>query len=685
MIISSIKLHNFRIYKGDVSLNFKMSDGENVILIFGENGFGKTTFLHALLWCMYGKMIIDVDESIKKSISDIGYKAYLDSNLSNSVISDDTTDKDYSVNIEFKGVSIPSVPCQSLIIKRSYDYSSKNESVDILIDGHENELAKQIGYDLFINDFILNKDIARLFFFDSERVVNIAEDQSTNEQIRLSNAYNQVLGVKKYEDLKTNLINLRHKYTKAAFSEKEQQRYEQLDETVKQLERQINEKQAELSEKTILTASKKEKLHTISIELLKEGSNVTVEDLNKAIKERTECEANNIQLRKRLNEFLELAPFAIAGSILKKAKSVVEHDYKVELSKDNFDKQNEVVRNIKDFILEFLNQAQLDSYTKTDLKEGITDILSQFSGEAINEDTLLNIGKEEYDSFMSVYHHLTGSYQVELNNLIDDYKQNKIKIDKLNRKIHQAQVETSDTHIKELKAESNTIHNEIEGLEKKISSINQEIGSLNAQMDKAKGSLSKYQHRLKTLESDTDKNKLASQLIEELDTFLKTLKQNKKKTLVERIKRILNRLMHKDGFINDVKIDDEDGSLNIMLLGRNGEEIKKNTLSKGEQQIYASALLQALVEESGIDFPVFIDSPLQKFDERHTNTIITEFYPYISKQVVLFPIKGKELTNNEYRLLQPIVSEQYEIKNTVEGSKIIKAYSYVLADKNQQS
>lgn len=36
----------------------------------------------------------------------------------------------------------------------------------------------------------------RGFFFDSERVVNIAEDQSINEKIRLSNAFNQVLGVK---------------------------------------------------------------------------------------------------------------------------------------------------------------------------------------------------------------------------------------------------------------------------------------------------------------------------------------------------------------------------------------------------------------------------------------------------------------------------------------------------------
>lgn len=672
MIISRIKLHNFRIYKGDVSLDFKIEDGQNVILIFGENGFGKTTFLHALLWCLYGKMIIDVDDSIKKNILDIGYKSYLERNLNNTVASDRTQNMTYSVSIEFKGVTIPSVPCRSLIVNRSYDYTSKIESVNVLIDGHENELAKQIGYDLFINDFILNKDIARLFFFDSEQVVKIAEDQSANEKTKLSNAYNQVLGVKKYEDLKTNLINLRQKYIKAAFSEKEQQHYNLLNETVKQLEQQIDCRQAELLDKTTLMSSSKERYHSISVELIKEGSNVTVEDLNRAVNERSKYEANNIQLRKRLNGFLELAPFAIAGKLLKRTKDVIEHDYTVELSKQNFDKQNEVVKNIQKSISDFLNKYQLESDIKANLKEGIAKILTQYSGEVINEDTLLNIRKDEYDGFMSVYHHIKGSYQLELNNLIDDYKQNKIKIDKLNRKIHQAQIEASDNHINNLKTESAKLHQKITSLEKEISEINQEIGNLKAQLAKTNEALIRYQHRIQVLKSDADKSNLTSQLIEELDIFLKNLKHGKNKSLSINIKKILNSLMHKDGFIQDVQIDDEGGSLNISLINSNGEEIKKNSLSKGEQQLYASALLQALVEESGIEFPVFIDSPLQKFDDRHTNTIITKFYPNISKQVVLFPIYGKELTNNEYELLAPIVSEQYEIKNTVEGSKIIK-------------
>lgn len=70
----------------------------------------------------------------------------------------------YSVTIDFAEVVIPSLPCTSIRIVRSYDYLFEAESVDIFIDGVKNELTNEIGPDVFINDFILNKDIARFSF-----------------------------------------------------------------------------------------------------------------------------------------------------------------------------------------------------------------------------------------------------------------------------------------------------------------------------------------------------------------------------------------------------------------------------------------------------------------------------------------------------------------------------------------
>jgi len=104
------------------------------------------------------------------------------------------------------------------------------------------------------------------------------------------------------------------------------------------------------------------------------------------------------------------------------------------------------------------------------------------------------------------------------------------------------------------------------------------------------------------------------------------------------------------------------------LYNESNKEIDKSGLSMGERQLYASALLSSLVSESEIDFPVFIDSPMQKFDKQHAENIIKYFYPNVAKQVIIYPLLYKELTEDEYKILKPNVSKTYLINNTSSDS-----------------
>jgi DNA sulfur modification protein DndD len=185
MKIKSIELYNYRLYKGFNKVDFPNGNNKNLYLISGENGFGKTTFLHSLLWCLYGRLMVDIDETFKKGMSNGGYNNTVINNLNHicrqqlsSEVTQGTLSKikkqgysidtefvkewsRYAVSLEFADVLIPSIPCQSLKITRSYDILLDEEKVDILIDGLPNELTSEIGHEIFINYFILNKDIAR--------------------------------------------------------------------------------------------------------------------------------------------------------------------------------------------------------------------------------------------------------------------------------------------------------------------------------------------------------------------------------------------------------------------------------------------------------------------------------------------------------------------------------------------
>jgi DNA sulfur modification protein DndD len=283
---------------------------------------------------------------------------------------------------------------------------------------------------------------------------------------------------------------------------------------------------------------------------------------------------------------------------------------------------------------------------------------------------LINITKEDFDEFLAVYSNIATTYRIEFEHLADDYRKNKQVLERTSRNIANMHSKENDSVIKKIRRQKNESERKISDLEQKIRKSYEEIGSLNREQAIVNRQISELSKKVSLDDGDIKKDKVAEQLISELNTFLVSLKNEKKISLQRRIKAILNSLMHKTNFIGKVDVVINDDMIDINLYGSDENIIKKETLSKGEQQLYATSLLKALVEESGIEFPVFIDSPLQKFDKSHANKIITEFYPMVSKQVILFPLLHKELTENELETMKPFVNATYLLKNE-------NSYSYI--------
>lgn len=694
MKIKTIELNNYRLYKGINKIVFPNGNNKNLYLISGENGFGKTTFLHSLLWCLYGRLMIDIDETFRKEMSNGGYNNMVINNLNQicrqklhtevtqSILTrikkegysvDTEFIKEWSqyyVTLEFTDILIPSIPCQSLKITRSYDILLDKENVEILIDGLINELTSEIGNEVFINDFILNKDIARFFFFDSEKIITLAESNTVEEKRKLCSAYNEVLGVKKYEVLKKNLENMRLRFRRKSDDIDNRNKLNSLLTKQKSLNEAIAEQRMQTSDLESQLVLLKKEDENFQMQLLREGNDTTLEELNRqeALLETTR--KKDIEYKQRLKMFLEYAPFAISGKLLKLTKAQIEHDFNIVQSQNDIKNQNFLLSNINNDLQQAFDNIKISDKEKKQLVDSLNNIISKYQCQTTIEKNLLNIRKEDFDEFMAVYSNITTTYRIEFEHLADDYRKNKLVMERTVRKISNMHSKENDSVIKSIRMKKNESERKITELEQKIRQLHEERGATNKELAVVSRQISELSKKVSVDDSNSKKDKVAEQLIEELNTFLIALKREKKSALERRIKNSMNNLMHKNDFIGKVDVVIEDDIIDINLYATGGSIIKKESLSKGEQQLFATSLLKALVEESGIQFPVFIDSPLQKFDKSHAKKIITEFYPTVSKQVILFPLLHKELTEEELEIMKPYVNSAFVLKNN-------NLYSYI--------
>lgn len=685
MYIDRIILNNFRVYKGVNEIQFDVSNDRNVTVITGSNGFGKTSLLTSLVWCLYGKLMQDVDERYKTEITaeNGGYKPYCNrlmnrgaldevgahlSVLEQQLLEASEADKPaieqqmhhlhvFSVTIRFKKIFIPAVPCESIEITRAYNVRTQNETLTVLIDGQPNELTKEVGSEIFINDFILRKEIAKFFFFDAEKIVELAEIRSIEERRKLGKAYGEVLGIKKYLDLKKDLENMRLRLSKKSATQTDREKLEKLSQQFTQNGKLLDHQHTILHEKENEFQLKRVASDRLQEQLIREGSSITVEEMKDFRKMKEHLQEEATRLKSRMKDMIELAPLAIAGMKIEAIREQIEGEQELKDIQNNDALLKRKATSLKRAIS--LSTIPLAESRKQQLFEIIENIMLPTGSH--DRKPLLDFTDQQQNVFFSVYDNLQNAFSKNFKALTADIKKQQASLSIINRRLSDAESKENDPVIKAIRSDKNQLDAEIRKVENECIDIKAKIIAIQNEQNSIAGQISELNKKISIEDVDKAKDQVAERLIGELEEFISRLKVKKKHLLEERMLQELNMLMHKRKFVKRVEVIIDGDLIDIELYDNRDKRINKASLSKGEQQLYATALLKALVDESHIRFPVFIDSPLQKFDREHARNIIRDFYPNVSAQVILFPLLEKELNEEEFRLLYPRISDCYLI------------------------
>ena len=678
MQLKEISLNNFRIYKGRNTINLLPDGDKNIIIISGKNGFGKTTFLMSLVWCLYGKQMYMVDELYKTEIAQKGgYAKYIAGSMNR--LADLKGESKFSVSLTFTGVKMLTGNYSDVQITRSYDTRTSDEKVVVRIDGQLNEIIrdlttdKQDGAEIFIRDFILPIEIAKFFFFDAEKIVSLAEINSTEQRKNLSKAYTEVLGIKKYEDLKETLESLQDDYRKKSATPEDRKELNQIKADIDNKSIEIENVDEQIVKLTEEKDEKKNESEEIQKKLVIEGNSITIEELNKLKEQENEYKETIESLKNQLKELFDYIPFGLAGEVLNDVSDQLEKEQNYNDAKFQQDdveqKTTQILQGIEDEKKnkDFVVPINIRDFYEDQIRHLIKKyFFSQVPKVSDNFVTLHDFSMQQKNELDTLVNHLKHSFRENFTKISDENQRTKNELDKISRKIRNAEKDTEDEQIRYLRSNKERLDKNVSDLESEITSCHEKIGELKGDIKTLKQRQETLRKRLDDSRQYSQKERKTKQIIAELKNFIRDFKEATKQKLEQNILNELKTLMHKKHLIHSVKvtINQAGDDIDINLYDARDNKIDRGDLSMGERQMYATALLKSLVCESEIDFPVFIDSPMQKFDTEHAQNVLKEFYPSVSNQVVLFPLLIKELTESEYdNILKPNVNKTFIIKN----------------------
>lgn len=554
MTIREIELDNFRIYKGKNRIELFPDGNKNLIIVSGNNGFGKTTFLMSLVWCLYGKNMGKVDELYRKEIDEKGgYSKYIGNSLNFAAQKEGETR--FSVSVTFTDVEIPDTPCTEIAIVRSYDSATNyDDELEILIDGRKNDLftgsKEEITKEeeIFIRDYILPIEIAKFFFFDAEKIVSFAQINTPEQRRDLSLAYSQVLGIQKYEDLKNELVRIQDDYRKASAKPQEKREFNALIADIDFKESEIDRLSEEITNLEDDRVIKRHNSAELQSKLIREGDMMSADELVRLNERKTELDTVLREADDSLKDLYSLIPFGLAGGLMAELSSQLETEKaykqnKLQLEGVN-DKTDVILGDIEEAKrkLPFPIDIKARNFYESQIRQLIKKHFYNVSDESKFEHfcTLHDFSQGQVEEFMCIIMKIKES-KSSFENLINKYTKAKAELYTIEKNIREAEKKAESDYVQNLRTRK-------ENIDRQIDSIGEEIGKKQSEIETLKDQVIAHKKQKEILSkkinvSDQNRAVLITRLhalFTQYKNFLFVLRKKRKRLLQRNWKQNFN-------------------------------------------------------------------------------------------------------------------------------------------------
>ena len=661
MIITRVILQDYGVYQGKHEFDFDCKRDHPLILVGGTNGAGKTTLFESIMLGLYG-----ISAKGKRTTRK-AYEQFLARKIHRYLGS--ATSADFaSITVQFKFFHDGKETEYKVERMWRNEGGSINEQLTIKKRHTQNDTFNNLDqveksyWQSFIEDLI-PLGILKLFFFDGEKIVEIAKEG--REDLTIQESFKSLLGLDIAEQLRTDLhVNLVRnlvggkKTLQFDFEKLKEEKEESLKITSK-LETRLAQKQTEMDTLQMEIENLEEKTSKIGGAFSKKrddakstlaGKLVTRDTIKKQMQDMCSDVLPFSMIPKRLDELAEqitldekLQQEHIETNILKSKL----HDIDSEIKHAKFWKDTGV--SLKDSA-KIRSKLSLFFESKLDSKDSNKKPVLGLSSKQIFQIT---------EVMTKANHFAIKQFDIDAQKLI----------------ILDEEITSLQTSIA-----SAPDDDEIGPLISKLSERNSYLGELKAEMDHIEEKISTNAAMRK--HNDIKLREIVSQMYRDekakvrveltqnvqdvLEEFIEKLKIKKLKLLEKYLLEGIHTLLHKQNFIEKITIDPN--TFEVKLFRKNDDLFPKDMLSEGEKQMFATTILWALAKTSGRPLPFMIDTPLARLDEQHRTNIVEKFLPIASHQTLIFST-DKEIEFDYYAKLESYMTRSYVMEyDSVKGA-----------------
>jgi DNA sulfur modification protein DndD len=635
MKFNKLTIENYKSFQFPTVIHFPQSgEGKSIFLVGGMNGAGKTSIMEAINICLYGAKPEWLYKYINRKELSKG-NAYISFEL-----------------------ELETDEHETILIHRSWSagatdkpqYKDLAEKLVVVKDGKRVSVQNKEMWQDFINATI-PKSITQFFFFDGEKIQEIAADD--HSEVRLQTSLEAALGIQYISRLSSDILYLKQEERKGFIEISDEDIEYKESELKKEQRKQQNKRQERDDLNNELENFKKEKDEAqVRFKAIFSIDAETSEMVKQKEKKRIQLssKANLLENQiKTLNE--QFLPWAMAGKLFDSIKK------QIEAERDSI-KQNALASNAKDLAKQIVERLEkpdpiiekpLSSEQKAKLEERVFDLLAQNKG-AENIRKILNLSERDAAKVLNRIEEVEQSDVMQLEQLLKE----KEELD--------AEIRSIDTSLSNAASESEK--ELFETLQNTIESCQTQIGRISVRLSNVNEEIMMIENRIKDIELEINKlyekhniSKDRADFIQECDaianllnTYIVKLRKAKVQMLQEKTFEMYKMLSSKSGLIKDLEINDK--TYEIIIRDRSGHEMKKSGLSAGEKEVFAVSLLWGLAQTSQLHLPIIIDTPLSRLDSVHRDNIVNHYFPNAADQVIILST-DTEVDSNYFKNLEP--------------------------------